>query len=86
MLVTVLNAGTHKGVILCHQVWVKFAFSSVLVTSQVDVSTKMNYGLISNICSSPLGMLVKRRKRQIFKRLVMANHTHTRWHIITPLT
>ena len=31
-------------------------------------------------------MSLKLRKRQISKRLVMANHTHTRWHHITYLS
>ena len=31
-------------------------------------------------------MSLKHRKRQIFKGLVMGNHTHSWWHNITPLT
>ena len=31
-------------------------------------------------------MSLKHRKRQISKWLVMANHTHTPWHNITPLS
>ena len=36
--------------------------------------------------TSPLLMSLKPRNMQIFNRLVTANHTHTWWHNITPLS
>ena len=54
-----------------------------LVTSQVGVSVQSV--LYISRWTLPLVMSLRHRKRQIFKRLVTANHTRSRWVVIRAL-
>ena len=89
--------GKFKGDILYHQVWVWLAVMScfvLLLTSQVGVSTLMYDGWMSDVCYHPRGGLVDwstlhtsrwtRPPVMSEAARLMANHTHTWWHNMSP--